>query len=142
MMILTIRRNIMDTLEEILAIAPAALGALGTILGLIISLVKNQKAKKNLLILQQITDVLQKLVVEAEQYTNFTGEEKKEYVMTKANLYALKNKWKFDEAAVSEIVEEMISLSKSVNQRDQDKVAIVATATETAMANSTTKIKL
>ena len=132
----------MDTLEEILAIAPAALGALGTILGLIISLVKNQKAKKNLLILQQITDVLQKLVVEAEQYTNFTGEEKKEYVMTKANLYALKNKWKFDEAAVSEIVEEMISLSKSVNQRDQDKVAIVATATETAMANSTTKIKL
>ena len=132
----------MDTLEQILAIAPAALGALGTILGLIISLVKSQKAKRSLTVLSLITNMLQELVVEAEQFTHFTGEEKKEYVMTKANLYALKNKWRFDEEAVSEIVEEMISLSKSVNQREQDKVAIVATATETAMANPTTKIKL
>ena len=128
----------METLEKIFAIAPAALGALGTIIGLLISLVKNKKAKRNLTIMQLLTSLLQELVVEAEQFTSFSGEEKKEYVMTKANRYALKNKWEFDEEAVSEIVEEMISLSKSVNQREQDKLAEVTATTE----NTTTKITL
>ncbi len=130
----------METLEKIFAIVSAALGALGTIVGLLISLVKNKKAKRNLAITQLLTNALQDFVVEAEQFTNFNGEEKKEYVMTKANRYALQNKWNFDEEAVSEIVEDMISLSKSVNKREKDGNVRVATAT--AAENQTKQITL
>lgn len=130
----------METLEKIFAIVSAALGALGTIVGLLISLVKNKKAKRNLAITQLLTNALQDFVVEAEQFTNFNGGEKKEYVMTKANRYALQNKWNFDEEAVSEIVEDMISLSKSVNKREKDGNVRVATAT--AAENQTKQITL
>ncbi len=48
---------------------------------------------------------------------HYSGEEKKEYVMTKANRYAIENDIAFDEDAVSEKVEELITLSKEVNAK-------------------------
>ena len=57
----------------------------------------------------------------AEQFTNYSGEEKKEYVMTRVNQFALENKIKFDSEAVNEKIEELIGLSKKVNGVKSDK---------------------
>ena len=52
---------------------------------------------------------------------SYSGEEKKEYVMTKANRYAIENGIAFDEEAVSAKVEELISLTRQVNARGDGK---------------------
>ena len=83
--------------------------------GFLIPLVKNVKAKNKLVALNKLTSTLQTLIIEAEEFTNFTGTEKKEYVMTKANRYAIKNKIPFDEQLVSDKVEDLVALSKEVN---------------------------
>ena len=62
------------------------------------------------------------------------GEEKKEYVMTKANRYAIENGIAFDETAVSDKVEELIALSKEVNAKDTTKTDEVAAVSGSAEA--------
>lgn len=108
----------MENIKEIITIASACLGLLATITGFMIPLVKNVKAKNKLTALNKLTTTLQSLIVDAEAFTNFTGAEKKEYVMTKANRYAMENKIPYDEQAVSDKVEEIVALSKEVNKRD------------------------
>ena len=112
----------MENIKEIITIASACLGLLATITGFLIPLVKNVKAKNKLTALNKLTTTLQSLIVDAEAFTNFTGAEKKEYVMTKANRYAMENKIPYDEQAVSDKVEDLVALSKEVNKRDSTSV--------------------
>lgn len=105
----------MEEIQQIIIIAANCLGLVGTITGFLIPLVKNVKAKNKLIAINKLTATLQTLVVEAEEFTDFTGTEKKEYVMTKANRYAIENNIPFDEQVVSAKVEDLVSLSKEVN---------------------------
>lgn len=105
----------MEEIEQIIIIAANCLGLVGTITGFLIPLVKNVKAKNKLIAINKLTATLQTLVVEAEEFTDFTGTEKKEYVMTKANRFAIENNIPFDERVVSDKVEALVSLSKEVN---------------------------
>lgn len=105
----------MEKIEQIIIIAANCLGLLATFTGFLIPLVKNVKAKNKLVALNKLTSTLQTLIIEAEEFTNFTGTEKKEYVMTKANRYAIKNRIPFDEQLVSDKVEDLVALSKEVN---------------------------
>ena len=107
----------MENIKEIITIASACLGLIATITGFLIPLVKNVKAKNKLTALNKLSTTLQAFIVDAETFTNFTGAEKKEYVMTKANRYAIENKIPYDEQAVSDKVEEIVALSKEVNKR-------------------------
>lgn len=107
----------MENIKEIITIASACLGLLATVTGFLIPLVKNVKAKNKLTALNKLSTTLQAFIVDAETFTNFTGAEKKEYVMTKANRYAIENKIPYDEQAVSDKVEEIVALSKEVNKR-------------------------
>lgn len=108
----------MEDIKEIITIASACLGLLATVTGFLIPLVKNVKAKNKLTALNKLSTTLQAFIVDAEAFTNFTGAEKKEYVMTKANRYAIENKIPYDEKAVSNKVEEIVALSKEVNKRE------------------------
>ncbi len=105
----------MEKIEQIIIIAANCLGLLATFTGFLIPLVKNVKAKNKLVAINKLTSTLQTLIIEAEEFTNFTGTEKKEYVMTKANRYAIKNRIPFDEQLVSDKVEDLVALSKEVN---------------------------
>lgn len=107
----------MENIKEIITIASACLGLIATATGFLIPLVKNVKAKNKLTALNKLSTTLQAFIVDAETFTNFTGAEKKEYVMTKANRYAIENKIPYDEQAVSDKVEEIVALSKEVNKR-------------------------
>ena len=107
----------MENIKEIITIASACLGLIATATGFLIPLVKNVKAKNKLTALNKLSTTLQAFIVDAETFTNFTGAEKKEYVMTKANRYAIENKIPSDEQAISDKVEEIVALSKEVNKR-------------------------
>ncbi len=113
----------MENLKQIITIASACVGLLATITGFLIPLVKNVKAKNKLTALNKLSTTLQSLIIDAETFTNFSGAEKKEYVMTKANRYAIEHKIPYDEHAVSEKVEDMVSLSKEVNKREINTAA-------------------
>mgnify|MGYP001120871792 CR=1 FL=1 len=105
----------MEKIEQIIIIAANCLGLVATMTGFLIPLVKNIKAKNKLLAINKLTSTLQDLIVEAEDFTNFSGTEKKEYVMTKVNRYAIKHNIPFDEQLVSDKVESLVALSKEVN---------------------------
>ena len=107
----------MGNLEEIITIVTACLGFVATATGLLIPLVKNVKAKNKLRALNKLSTTIQSLIVDAETHSNFTGEEKKDYVLTKANRYAIDNDIPYDEQAVSAEVEDLVALSKEVNKR-------------------------
>lgn len=105
----------MENLEQMITVVSASLGLIATVTGFLIPLVKNVKAKNKLTALNQLSTLLKSLIMEAEKFSNFTGEEKKQYVMTKANRYALENNIPFDESTVGDEIEKLIDLSKNVN---------------------------
>ena len=65
----------MENLEQIIAVASAGVGLLATLTGFLIPLVKNVKAKNKLMALKELSSVLQSLIMDAEQFVNFSGEE-------------------------------------------------------------------
>lgn len=62
-----------------------------------------------------VFDFLCKVMSEVEKYTHFSGEEKRDYVMTKVNQFCIDNKLKFDAELTAENIEKMINFSKEVN---------------------------
>lgn len=113
----------MEHIKEIIPIISAILGIVITATSLIIPLVKSVRSKKRLASVNQLATILQKLIMDAETFTNFSGAEKKEYVMTKVNRYALENNIQYDEESVSNKIEELIELSKNVNKRNSKSFA-------------------
>lgn len=113
--------KIMEAIKEIIIIASFVVGLITTATGFLIPLVKNRKAKKALEALNSIAGQIQPLVVEAERFVNYTGAEKKQFVLTKINDFAIKNKIPFDETAASDLIEEIVATTKQVNMRDKDK---------------------
>lgn len=105
----------MENLNIILSIAGTALGLLITTLTFLSKFIKSAKAKKFTEHLAQIGNMILPYIEEAENFVHFTGEEKKQFVMTKANQFAIDNKIKFDCAAVSKKIDELVSLTKKVN---------------------------
>lgn len=91
------------------------------VLPFLIALVHNVKVKKSLQKALEIAEAVQPYIVEAEKFLAYTGEEKKAYVMTKANQYAIAHNIKFNEAQVSEQIEKLVALTKQVNKREKDK---------------------
>lgn len=119
----------MENLEKIITLASAGIGLLLTITGFLVPLVKNVKAKNRLSALNKLATMLQSLIVDAETFTNFSGAEKKEYVLTKANRYALENNIPFDEASVDAEIEKIVKLSKNVNISSNRASTLEDTAT-------------
>lgn len=97
----------------------ALVGILMTLISLgstIIIAIKNKQWNK-------ICSFVKEAVTKAEEFKHYTGEEKKAYVMTLANQYAIKKGIKFNTTKVSNFIEEVVKLSKEVNARDKDKNA-------------------
>lgn len=107
----------MENLEIILSVAGAALGLLVTTVTFLTKFITNAKAKKAAENIIAIGNAMIPYIEQAETFVNFSGEEKKEYVLTKANRYSLEHGIAFDENAVSEKIEELIDLTKRVNMR-------------------------
>ena len=91
---------------------------------LIICVVRMVKAIKSKKILQDESDLLNAVapIMEiAEKFTNYSGAEKKEYVLTRINQLAIENGIKYDSDAVSEKIEQLIQLTKEVNYNKEEE---------------------
>lgn len=107
----------MEHLKLLLSFAVTVLGLLISTLTFLIKSIGNAKAKKKASELLELCNVLLPYMEKAEKFVNYTGEEKKEYVITQVNRYALENGIKFDYNVVSSKIEEYIELSKEVNAK-------------------------
>ena len=105
----------MEKLSLVLSTAGTMVGIIIVMLTSICKWIKNSKAKKAAENIIKIGNFILPYIEEAEKFISFTGEEKKAYVMTKANQYAIDNGIKFDEEETSEKIDEIVSLCKVVN---------------------------
>ena len=109
------------SIQEILTLIGSILPLLIAFLTFLVKFIKNEKAKKVLNCKLKLAETIQPLIVEAEKFTHFSGEEKKQYVLTKANQFAIDHKLKFDQEKVSVMIDELVETTKKVNMRDKDK---------------------
>lgn len=107
----------MENIEIIISIASAALGLLVTTVTFVGKFVTNARAKRAMENIVKIGNAVIPYIQEAETFLHYSGEEKKQFVMTKANRFAIDNNIKFDEQAVSDKIEELVALTKQVNRR-------------------------
>lgn len=108
-------------LELFLSLLGTLLGFAISLLTLILKLSKNKKVRKAAEQLLIITDQLNQCILEAEQFKNYTGQEKKNYVLTKMNQFSIDNHIQYDQEYISNRLEEMIHLTKNVNQNSKKK---------------------
>ena len=130
----------MESLEIILSLAGAALGLLVTSATFIVKFLKKSNAKKAAEQVIEICNAILPYIEQAEKFVHYTGEEKKEYVMTKANQYALDHGIKFDAEYVGGKVEELISLTKEVNAKESTSGSDSSSATAMPAASKTITI--
>ena len=112
----------MENLQIILSIASAALGLLITSVTFLAGFLKNANAKKVAENIVKIGEAVLPYIKQAESFNDYSGKEKKEFVMTKANQFAIENNIAFDSIAVSERIEELICLTKSVNAKKTEGI--------------------
>ena len=108
----------MPNLHIILSLAGSTFGLLVTTLTVLLRLIKSAKARKTAEQAIQISNAVLPFIREAECFKDYTSIEKKVYVMTKANQFAIKNKIPFNEGKVGERVDELVDLTKCVNMRE------------------------
>ena len=111
----------LDNLQVLLSFLGSILGLLFTSIIFLKKFIKNKKLKNILEKAEQITKEIIPCIIEAEQFVNYTGDEKKNYVMTKINRFAIENDIDFNFDYVSEKIEELILLSKQVNNNSKNQ---------------------
>ena len=107
----------MANLEIVLSLAGTALSLLLACATFIFKLVKNIRLRIREEGATALLNTVAPIVQTAEAFANYSGAEKKEYVLTKVNQYAIENGIDFDASAVSDKIEELVELSKRVNTR-------------------------
>ncbi len=107
----------MKDIEIILSLIGTCFGLFITLLTYFIRLSKNKKSKQKALELLEISEKIVDYIRLAEGKINYTGEEKKEYVMTKLNQYAIKNEIDFSEEEVSSKIDNLVDFTKEVNSK-------------------------
>lgn len=107
----------MEKLEIILSLGGTVISFIITLIVVIIKLIKWKKNYKSLEEEKELYDLVDDLMSIAETYNNYLGKEKKEYVMTKLNQFAIENEIDFDKEKVDERIEKLIKLSKNVNYK-------------------------
>ncbi len=107
----------MDKLQAILSLTGTALGLTITTLTFVIKFCKSMRAKKVIENTLKISNAILPYVEQAELFLNYSGREKKEYVITKANQFAIENNIDFDEEAIGIKIEELVELTKNVNSK-------------------------
>ena len=109
--------------ETIIAIC-SLIGTILSILGIFFSLLaktKNKKARNIAERMLKVIDFSKDAVKMAEQFTNFTGKEKKEYAMTLVKQCCIECGIPINDEEISNNIEDVISISKSINFREQNK---------------------
>lgn len=114
--------DIIIEIKEVLAVIASLIVG---IIVLITKLVKAVKSKNQLSNIFSIEEKTLEFIYEAELFLNYSGEEKKEWVKTKVNQFAIENKLNYDSKFVGILIEKLVDLSKNVNKRAKDMVELL-----------------
>ena len=108
----------MEKLEYIFSLVGTVLSFLVALLTLVLKLMKVLKDKSITEDREKLVEKLLELVVEAEGLLDYSGKEKKAYVMEKVSEFASREDIEADLEFVSEEIEKLVELSKQVNARE------------------------
>lgn len=111
---------------NVVEIICGAISLILTLVGLFFALLsrsKNAKAKKIAEAGLSIVNYAQQGVKLAEQFSNFSGAEKKAYATTLIKQWCMSANVPYTDEQISEAIEGCVNLSKLVNQRQKDKEA-------------------
>lgn len=126
----------MQNIQIILSLAGTSIGLLITMLTFLAKFIKNAKLKKAMEQVVTIGNAVIPYINEAEKFSSYSGAEKKAYVMTKANQFAIEKNIPFNENEVSEKIEELVTLTKQVNNKKDSKIES-ENKTKTQLNNNT-----
>ena len=107
----------MENLELYLSLIGTGVSLVVTLVVLVVRLVKSVRQKIELKDELDLLSVVGPLMEIAEKNKNFTGDEKKEFALTKLNQFAIENDVNFNIETVSNKIEELIEVSKQINNK-------------------------
>lgn len=97
------------------------------VIAFLLPYIKSKKGKQNaentikaLTSMEMLCNNIQAFVIKAEKFKNYSGQEKKEWVMTQLKTIAFQKNIEFAEDVISEKVEEVV---KTTNEVNIDKVS-------------------
>ncbi len=100
--------------DEIIKVVSLCVSLLISIFGFVVAVIKEVKLKK----WDQIKSVLITFIEKAEEYTTYSGAEKKTAVLKWTKEFCDSHNIKFDVEKVSEQIEELVEFTKKVNKKD------------------------
>lgn len=127
------------TLELFISLAGTVVSLIVTTITFFAKYLKNKKAKAIAENVVEIGNAILPLISQAEKLVNYTGEEKKEYVMTLIRQYAFNKQLTFDYQQVSDKVDELVALTKEVNVKEKPKDEKMFT-NETSVTTSDSRV--
>jgi len=104
-----------EYLQQVIELVIAILVLLSMIGGLWYRLTKSEKAKKLVEAVNFYQQEIEKYVVLAEKMKNYSGEQKKRWVIDQVVFLSTKNKIPIDEELISNLIEKLIKVTKEVN---------------------------
>jgi hypothetical protein len=111
-------------LEVIKEIREILVVTIPLIIGFLILISKILKSSKLRVVAENYIDVekvVKDFMSNAENFLNYNGTDKKEWVKTKVNQFCIENGIPYKDDMVNIIIEQFICLTKSVNKREKDK---------------------
>lgn len=105
----------LENIEIILSLGGTCLTLLLTTILFLKKTIKNKKVREIVKRVESLTNQIIPYIKEAEGFSNFSGVEKKSYVMTKLQAYALENEIAFNKNEISNKIESLIELTNEVN---------------------------
>lgn len=112
----------MEEVKLYLYIIIFVLSLITSIISIALKYSKNLKVKNNLETVLNIMNDLIPLICEAEKFTSYNGEEKKEYVVSRIIRNLSNSNIKIGEEKINEMIEKLVSFSKEVNYKESKNV--------------------
>lgn len=110
-----------DKILEIKELLAVILSMIISFIVVLLKLFKNVKLKNKAQSLIEVEKSVKDNICRIEDFTNFTGIDKKEWVKTKVNQFCINKGMEYDEKIVDELIEMFISFSKLVNKTDKEE---------------------
>ena len=110
----------MEEMKLYISLIVFFLGLITSIISIVIKYTKNIKVKNNLQNMLMIIDEIIPLIIEAEEFLSYSGEEKKEYVVSRIFRKLSNCNIKIEEEKIDNIIEKLVDFTKEVNYEESD----------------------
>ena len=110
----------MEEMKLYISLIVFFLGLITSIISIVIKYTKNIKVKNNLQNMLMIIDEIIPLIIEAEEFLSYSGEEKKEYVISRIFRKLNNCNIKIEEEKIDDIIEKLVDFTKEVNYEESN----------------------